>query len=147
MSPSLSPAITPPLRQKVLQSINSIVELRPLGIVLAVDGHAEVLRRPHAEPVGNQFIVVDVKTGTPEVSAREELAEGSMAAINCTAAVVATVVTLGGGIVAPITGGTSLAVSVVAARRAVKVLNSAGVNIPAALTGNINRQQAALLTK
>lgn len=37
--------------------------------------------------------------------------------------------------------------SAVAARRAVKVLSNAGVNIPAALTGNINRQQAALLTK
>jgi hypothetical protein len=37
--------------------------------------------------------------------------------------------------------------SAIAARRAVKVLSNAGVNIPAALTGNINRQQSTLLTK
>lgn len=37
--------------------------------------------------------------------------------------------------------------SAVAARRAVKVLSNAGVNIPAALTGHINRQEASRLTK
>lgn len=37
--------------------------------------------------------------------------------------------------------------SAVAARRAIKVLSHAGVHIPTAITGNINRQQAALLTK
>lgn len=197
--------ITPQIRQKILQSTNSVVELRPLGVVLAIDGNSEVLRKPHTAPVQNQYIVVDVKTGKPEVSGREVLAEGAMTAINCTAAVVAGVVTLGGGVGAPFSGGASLAVSTVAgaataatalscgnstirtinaifspgvnqrldqlpaykttvqvldgvsllgvgastvaARRAVKVLSTAGVNIPAALTGNINRQQAAILTK
>ena len=197
--------ITPQIRQKILQSTNSVVELRPLGVVLAIDGNSEVLRKPHTAPVQNQYIVVDVKTGKPEVSGREVLAEGAMTAINCTAAVVAGVVTLGGGVGAPFSGGASLAVSTVAgaatiatglscfnsgartynalrhpganqrwdatpaykttlqvldgvsllgvgasavaARRAVKVLSNAGVNIPSALTGNINRQQAALLTK
>lgn len=37
--------------------------------------------------------------------------------------------------------------SAVTARRAIKVLSNAGVHIPVALTGNVNRQQAALLTK
>lgn len=37
--------------------------------------------------------------------------------------------------------------SAIAARRAVKVLANAGVKIPTALTGSINRQQASLLTK
>ncbi|MAZ09039.1 MAG: hypothetical protein CMN90_05120 [Sutterellaceae bacterium] len=197
--------ITPQIRQKILQSTNSVVELRPLGVVLAIDGSAEVLREPHTASVQNQYIVVDVKTGKPEVSGREVLAEGAMTAINCTAAVVAGIVTLGGGAGAPFSGGASLAVSTVAgaatlatalscgnssvrtinalffpgenqvldnmpsykttlqvldgvsllgvgasafaARRAIKVLSNAGVNIPAALTGHINRQQAALLTK
>ncbi len=197
--------ITPQIRQKILQSTNSVIELRPLGVVLAIDGSSEVLRKPHTAPIQNQYIVVDVKTGKPEVSGREVLAEGAMTAINCTAAVVAGIVTFGGGAGAPFSGGASLAVSAVAgaatlatgascinsgmrtfnaivspgtnqlidempaykttlqildgvsllgvgasavaARRAVKVLSNAGVNIPAALTGNINRQQAALLTK
>lgn len=201
----MSEVISPAIRQKVLQSANSVIELRPLGVVLAVDGSAAVLREPHAAPVQNQYIVIDVKTGKPEISGREVLAEGAMTAINCTAAVVAGIVTLGGGAVAPFTGGSSVAVSVVggaatlatgascansfmrtlnsvispgvnqrldqmpaykttlqvldgvsllgvgasaiAARRAVKVLSNAGVNIPAALTGNINRQQSTLLTK
>ena len=197
--------ITPQIRQRILQSANSVVELRPLGVVLAIDGSSEVLRKPHPAPVQNQYIVLDVKTGKPEVSGLEVLAEGAMTAINCSAAVVAGIVTLGGGVVAPVTGGTSVAISAVggaatiatgascansfvrtlnaimypganqrldqmpaykttlqildgvsllgvgasafAARRAVKVLSNAGVNIPAAITGNINRQQAALLTK
>lgn len=201
----MSEVISPAIRQKVLQSANSVIELRPLGVVLAVDGSAAVLREPHTAPVQNQYIVIDIKTGKPEVSGREVLAEGAMTAINCTAAVVAGVVTLGGGVGAPFSGGTSLAVSAVAgaataatalscgnsfvrttnaifspgvnqrldelpaykttlqvldgvsllgvgasamaARRAVKVLSNAGVNIPAALTGNVNRQQATLLTK
>lgn len=201
----MSEVISPAIRQKVLQSANSVIELRPLGVVLAIDGGAEVLREPHVAPVQNQYIVVDVKTGAPEVSGREVLAEGAMTAINCSAAVIAGVVTLGGGVGAPFSGGASLAISTVAgaatiatglscfnsgvrtynalrrpgtnqqwddlpaykttlqvldgvsllgvgvsavvARRAVKVLSNAGVNIPAALTGNINRQQATLLTK
>lgn len=197
--------ITPQIRQKILQSTNSVVELRPLGVVLAIDGNSEVLRKPHTAPVQNQYIVVDVKTGKPEVSGREVLAEGAMTVINCSAATIAGVVTFGSGAVAPVTGGTSLALttvgvaatgatavgcvnssirtynallypgknqrwddmpayktslqvldgvsllgvgaSAIAARRAVKVLSNAGVHIPAALTGNINRQQATLLTK
>ena len=164
-----------------------------------------MLREPHTAPVHHQYIVVDVKTGAPEVSVREVLAEGSMATINCTAAVVAAVVTFGGAVGAPFSGGASVAISVigtaatvataascanssirtynalrkpganqgldkmpaykttlqvldgvsllgvgasaVAARRAVKVLSNAGVNIPAALTGHINRQEASRLTK
>lgn len=87
--------ITPQIRQKILQSTNSVIELRPLGVVLAIDGSSEVLRKPHTAPVQNQYIVVDVKTGKPEVSGREVLAEGAMTAINCTAAVVAGIVTFG----------------------------------------------------
>lgn len=37
--------------------------------------------------------------------------------------------------------------SAVAATRAIKVLSKAGVSIPAAVTGNVNRQQAVLLTR
>ena len=128
-----------------------------------------------------------------------------MAALNCTAAAVAGVVTFGSAAAAPVTGGASLALttvgyaataataigcanslartynalwspatnsrwddfpaykttmqvvdgvsllgvgaSAVAATRAVKVLRNAGVSIPSAISGNINRQQAALLTK
>ncbi|MEW6205934.1 MAG: hypothetical protein AB1516_11485 [Pseudomonadota bacterium] len=201
----MSEVISPAIRQKVLQSSNSVIELRPLGVVLAVDGSAAVLREPHTAPVQNQYIVIDIKTGKPEVSGREVLAEGAMTAINCTAAVVAGFVTFGSGAVAPVAGGTSLALtaigvaatgataascvnsstrtinalffpgdnqildkmpaysttmqvldgvsllgvgaSAIAARRAVKVLSNAGVHIPAALTGNINRQQSALLTR
>jgi len=197
--------ITPPIRQRILQSANAVTELRPLGVVLAIDGNAEVLRKPQTAPVQNQYIVIDVKTGAPEVSGREVMAEGAMTAINCTAAVVAAVVTLGSGAVTPVTGGASGALTIIggaatlatgascansfmrtvnsvmfpgvnqrldqspaykttlqvldgvslfgvgasamAARRAVKVLNTAGVNIPAALTGNINRQQATRLTR
>lgn len=173
--------------------------------MLAIDGNAEALREPQTAPVQNQYIVIDVKTGSPEVSGREVMAEGAMTAINCTAAVVAAIVTLGGGVGAPFSGGTSLAISAVAgaatlatgascinsgvrtynalkypgtnqrwddmpayktslqvldgvsllgvgasavaARRAVKVLSNAGVHIPAALTGTVNRQEAARLTK
>jgi hypothetical protein len=93
----MSEVISPAIRQKVLQSSNSVIELRPLGVVLAVDGSAAVLREPHAAPVQNQYIVIDLKTGKPEISGREVLAEGAMTAINCTAAVVAGIVTLGGG--------------------------------------------------
>jgi hypothetical protein len=82
MTNATHPAITSPIRQKILQSSNSVIELRPLGLVLAVDGHAEVLREPHTAPVHHQYIVVDVKTGALEVSVREVLAEGSMATIN-----------------------------------------------------------------
>lgn len=197
--------ITPQIRQQCLQATNSVIELRPLGVVLAIDGNADVLRQPHTAPVDNHYIVIDVTTGKPEVSAREVAGEGAMAAINCSAAVVGGVVTFGTAAAAPVTGGTSLVLttigvaataatglscfnsgirtynamfhvgrnqqwdnvqayktslqvldgvsllgvgaSAVAARRAIKVLSNAGVHIPTALTGNINRQQAALLTK
>lgn len=205
MTSATQPVITPAIRQRILQSANAVTELRPLGVVLAIDGVAEVLREPQTTPIQNQYIVVDVKIGAPEISGREVMAEGAMAAINCSAAVVAGIVTLGGGVGAPFSGGTSLAISAVAgaatlatgascinstartfnalrrpgrnqqwddmpaykptlqvldgvsllgvgasafaARRAVKVLSNAGVNIPAALTGNINRQEAVRLTK
>lgn len=201
----MSILITPQIRQQCLQATNSVIELRPLGVVLAIDGNAEVLREPHTAPVDNPYIVIDVKTGKPEVSTREVAAEGAMAAVNCSAAVIAGVVTFGTAAAAPVTGGTSLVLttiggaatiataascvnsavrtfnavrlpganqrldnipayktsmqvldgvsllgvgaSAVTARRAIKVLSNAGVHIPAALTGNINRQQAALLTK
>lgn len=197
--------INPQFRQKCLQLTNSITDLRPFGVVLAIDESAEVLKQPQGSPVRNHFVVIDIKTGKHDVSMREVVGEGAMTTVNCTAMVVAAFVTLGGTAAAPVSGGGSLALSAlgyaattatalscgnsalrtfnavafpgrnqkmdsfpaykttlqvldgislvgvgasaIAARRAVKVLANAGVKIPTALTGNINRQQASLLTK
>lgn len=79
--------ITPLVRQKILQSVNAVVDLRPFGVVLAVDGQAAVVREPRYAPAEHHFIVVDIKTGKSATT--EVVGEGAMMALNCSAAVVA----------------------------------------------------------
>lgn len=201
----MSPQVKLQVQTKILMAIDSVLDLRPFGVVSSVDGASNLLRRPQTSPVQNHFVVVEVKTNARQISYESVAGEGAMAALNCTAAAVAGVVTFGSAAAAPVTGGASLALttvgyaataataigcanslartynalwspatnsrwddfpaykttmqvvdgvsllgvgaSAVAATRAVKVLRNAGVSIPSAISGNINRQQAALLTK
>lgn len=197
--------INPKLRLQIRKLIDSISDLKHLGVVLAVDGQSEALRSPQGAALSNQYIVVDLTTGKPEVNMREVAGEGIMAAINCSAAIVAAVVTIGVTSTVPLTGGASalltgagyaatlatgfscgnsairtfnaisspglnqqwdtfpaykttlkvldgvsllgVGASAIAATRAVKLLKNANIRIPAAITGQINRQQGAKLSK
>lgn len=105
--------ITPALRQKVLQMVSGVDELRHLGVVLSVDGQSELISLPQGQSTSRQYIVVDLKTNQPKINMREVAGEGIMAAINCSAAVVAGVVTLSSAAAAPVSGGASLAFTAV----------------------------------
>lgn len=100
--------ITPDICQKILQTVNAVTDLRPFGVVVGIDNQAKVIRDPQRTPQDHQFIVIDIKTGTPNISMSEVAGEGAMAALNCTAAVVAGSVTFGTAAAAPISGGSSL---------------------------------------
>lgn len=99
--------LSPALRQRILTVIRGVPGAGHLGVVLAVDGQTEVLRRSQGAPLHNQYVLVDLSTGQPESTIRQVAGEALMAGINCTAAVIAGVVTFGSAAAVPITGGTS----------------------------------------
>ncbi|MDX1669705.1 MAG: hypothetical protein R3194_09825 [Limnobacter sp.] len=54
----MSSQVTPAIRQRILQSVNAVTELRPLGLILAVDEESHILRKPQKAPQENPYIVV-----------------------------------------------------------------------------------------
>ena len=55
---TMSSQVTPAIRQRILQSVNAVTELRPLGLILAVDEESHILRKPQKAPQENPYIVV-----------------------------------------------------------------------------------------
>lgn len=102
---------SPALRQKVLTLTSGIDELRQLGLVLSVDGKSELLSQPQGLAHAHQYVIIDIETGKPEINMREVSGEGILLAINCSAAIVAGVVTFGTVAAAPVSGGASLALT------------------------------------
>lgn len=181
---TMSPQAKLQVQTKILMAIDSVLDLRPFGVVSSVDGASNLLRRPQTSPVQNHFVVVEVKTNARQISYESVAGEGAMAApvtggaslALTTVGYAATAATAIGcanslartynALWSPATNsrwddfpaykttmqvvdGVSLlgvGASTVAATRAVKVLRNSGVSIPSAISGNINRQQAALLT-
>lgn len=109
----MSTKITPRVRNHLLNRINSLQELSPLGVVLAIDDEAVVLRTPMYVDGDEHYLVVDAKTTKTQINTAEIASEAGLAAINCSAAAVAVLLMFGGGLAAPLTGGASTALTYV----------------------------------
>lgn len=87
-----------------------------MGVVVDVDGNSFKVREPSACFSGANYIVVTIETDkakSHDINYSKFATEAGLTAINCTAAVVAGLVTFGSGAASPFSGGTSLAITVV----------------------------------
>lgn len=90
----------------ILQPIQRNPAFSCFGVVLSLDGEVHVLKKAPALPGHAEYVVVEVSTDKyhPDVSVGKE---AGLAAINCSAAVVAGVAVFGTAGAAPLTAGTS----------------------------------------
>ncbi|MBV1881907.1 MAG: hypothetical protein KUG82_09755 [Pseudomonadales bacterium] len=102
-------------KSTILSSVNKAV-FPSMGVVVDVNGVSQIIREPSACFSDTNYIVVVVQVNEEKESSIDYTNmwdELGLAGINCTAAVVAGVVTFGSGAASPFTGGTSLALTAV----------------------------------
>ncbi|WP_051786171.1 hypothetical protein [Endozoicomonas numazuensis] len=99
-------------KNQILHKIDNIGALTGIGVVLNRDDFPEILRKPASEmcQAAGDYRVIDVTTKS-SVDMTKVSREAGLAAINCSAMVVATLVTFGSAATSPFTGGSSLALT------------------------------------
>ncbi|MGI9280528.1 MAG: hypothetical protein ACR2PX_13020 [Endozoicomonas sp.] len=100
------------IKNQILHKIDNIGALTGIGVVLNRDDFPEILRKPASEmcQAAGDYLVIDVNT-KPAIDMAKVSREAGLAAINCSAAVIATLVTFGSAATSPFTGGSSLALT------------------------------------
>jgi len=98
--------------QTIAYEIDKIPALTGIGIVLNTKQGSSVIRENNSCLAAGDFIVIDLDA---EVASEYDWGnigqEAGLAAINCSAAVIAALVTFGSAAATPVTGGTSLALT------------------------------------
>ncbi|MGI9281052.1 MAG: hypothetical protein ACR2PX_15715 [Endozoicomonas sp.] len=99
-------------KNQILHKIDNIGALTGIGVVLNRDDFPEILRKPASEmcQAAGDYLVIDV-TAKPPVDMAKVSKEAGLAVINCSAAVIASLVTFGSAATSPFTGGSSLALT------------------------------------
>jgi len=88
--------------------------LTSMGVVVDLNGVSEKLREPKACFQDADFVVIEIETKVThknEINYNQVGSEAGLAAINCSAAVIAGLVTFGSAGAVPFSGGTSLALT------------------------------------
>ncbi|MBU8544389.1 MULTISPECIES: hypothetical protein [Roseomonadaceae] len=102
--------------RSLLADIDRIPNFRGLGVILVQDDKARMLRKPTMCSVGADYILIELQSrpsSVPQAGGRGIFVEGGLAALNCTAAVFASLLTFGSATAAPVTGGSSLVITTV----------------------------------
>ncbi|WP_062261101.1 hypothetical protein [Endozoicomonas arenosclerae] len=105
-------ALPNPIKNQILHKIDAVGALTGIGVVLNRDDFPEILRKPASEmcQAAGDYLVIDATT-KPSLDPAKIAKEASLAAINCSAAVIAALVTFGSAATAPFSGGSSLALT------------------------------------
>ncbi|MGI9283437.1 MAG: hypothetical protein ACR2PX_27965 [Endozoicomonas sp.] len=105
-------ALPSTIKNQILHKIDNIGALTGIGVVLNRDDYPEILRKPASQmcQAAGDYLVIDATTKSP-VDMAKVSREAGLAAINCSAAVIATLVTFGSAATSPFTGGSSLALT------------------------------------
>ncbi len=113
-------------------AVDGVPNFRGLGIIVITGERAILVREPLVCTASANFIVVElIGDAKPPIEphGRGIVTEGALAAVNCTAAVVAGLVTFGSAGASPFTGGSSLFVTGAAYAATVATGMSCGVAV------------------
>ena len=90
------------IKNQILHKIDNIDALTGIGVVLNRDDYPDILRKPASEmcQAAGDYLVIDITTQS-SVDTAKLAKEAGLAAINCSAAVVATLVTFGSAATSP----------------------------------------------
>jgi hypothetical protein len=93
------------IKNQLLHKIDKVGGLTGIGVVLNRDDFPEVLRKPASGMclAAGDYLVIDMQT-KPSVEPKQVAREAGLAAINCSAMIVASLVTFGSAATSPLTG-------------------------------------------
>lgn len=99
------------MKQNIIRSVDSVARMRGLGIVVDLDGKTEIIRRDKFGFSQSEYLVIVIQSSELNSGMDDVYNEASLMAINCSAAVIAGLVTFGSAGFSPFSGGTSLLVT------------------------------------
>jgi hypothetical protein len=97
-----------PQIQSVVSSIQKSPVTKGQGIIVSIDGDARIMQKAATIDGFAEYVVIDIQSRSPSFSEAGGYKELGLAAINCTAAVVAGLFTFSTAAASPFSGGSSL---------------------------------------
>jgi len=103
--------LTQEMKLNILKSVDSVKRTKGLGVLVDIDGKAEIIRHDKFGFQQSEYLVVVIQSSDANLNMNDVYKEAGLMAINCSAAIIAGLVTFGSAGFSPFSGGTSLIVT------------------------------------